>query len=76
MAKIKVIQCSSCGQIVQGDYPENLPRVCLECCDRIKHPTGDPANPPYIIFTVEAPVEPFPCRGRHEAAADCRDKEC
>lgn len=77
MAKITFIQCTGCGQIVQGDNPENLRRVCLECCERIKYRAKDPADPPYIIFSAEAPLEPHACPDRQKHGGEtCQGKGC
>lgn len=72
MCRITCIQCLSCGQIIAGDKPENLKRVCLECCERMKTDCSN-AETPYITFSAEVPTEPFPCKMRISCVPDGKD---
>ena len=46
--KEKLMQCTACGQVAAGENPENLKRVCLACCPRLKTGAADTA---YIVFS-------------------------
>lgn len=65
--KTTLIQCTFCGQIVASKNPENLKRVCLACCTRIKG--GDP-DTPFITFSADTPIEVYPCHDREETPAE------
>lgn len=58
-----VIQCAACGQIVASENPENLKRVCLACCPRIKE---DNAGTPYFSFIEYFPAEVLHCKEREQ----------
>ena len=67
MEKVTVLQCMDCGSIAHGDRPENLRRVCLECCSRMKENEPEPG---YLVFQIEAPIQPHPCKFRQY---DCNE---
>lgn len=58
-----VLQCAVCGQIVASTNPENLRRVCLACCPRIK---ANAPETPYISYTELFPVEVIHCIDREQ----------
>lgn len=68
-----VLQCIVCGQIVAGKNPENLNRVCLACCPRMKDHNPDI---PFLSFVQKFPLEILPCPERNEQPqqdkGDCR----
>ena len=61
MYEVTLIQCLDCGAIAHGDRPENLRRVCLECCSRLKENEPEPG---YTVFQAKAPLKPHPCKWR------------
>lgn len=63
--KEKLMQCTACGQVVAGENPENLKRVCLACCPRLKTGAADTA---YIVFQTELPQEVKHCPERFNSA--------
>lgn len=65
MEETTCIQCLICGQFIAGDKPENLERVCLECCDRMKQDCKKPADVPFIVFKASVPIAPIPCKQRY-----------
>lgn len=76
MEKTVCIQCLCCGQIIAGDKPENLQKVCLDCCDRMKTDTTNPADTPFVIFTANVPIIPRPCKKRYNDVTDAMKKYC
>ena len=63
--KEKLLQCTACGQVATGENPENLKRVCLACCPRLKFGVADTA---YIVFQTELPQEVKHCPERFNPA--------
>lgn len=64
-----VLQCSICGQIIASSNPENLRRVCLACCPRIKE--NDPETP-YYSFSESFPVKVLHCQDREGTKGGCK----
>lgn len=59
--KTTILQCLICGQIVAGNNPDNLKKICLPCCRRIKE---DNPDTPFITLTADLPMEVIPCPSR------------
>lgn len=66
--KAKFLQCTVCGQVIAGTNPDNLKRVCLACCKRMKD-GGDP-DVPFISFSAETPLDVLPCPERERTKQD------
>lgn len=70
--KEKLLQCTACGQVAAGENPENLKRVCLACCPRLKTGAADIA---YIVFQTELPQEVKRCPERFNPAPEAGREE-
>ncbi len=68
----KLMQWMACGQVAAGDNPENLKRVCLACCPRLKFGADDTA---YIVFQAELPQEVKRCPERFNPAPKAGKEE-
>lgn len=65
-----VIQCAACGQIVASENPDNLKRVCLACCPRIKE---GKTETPYFSFIEHFPVEVLHCKDREQTETETNE---
>ena len=70
--KEKLLQCTACGQVAAGENPENLKRVCLACCPRLKSGAEDTA---YIVFQAELPQEVKRCPERFNPVSAAEKEE-